>query len=54
MKTFFLFFLFLLFTTIFTSCTTSYKLHYNSKGSGVFHFTDSIFTQKNTDIIYPK
>lgn len=48
------FILTLLLTIIFISCQTSYKLHYNSKGSGVFHFTDSIFTQKNTDITYPK
>lgn len=48
------FILILLFIISSTSCQTSYKLHYNSKGSGVFHFTDSIFTQKNTDITYPK
>ncbi len=48
------FVLLLLFIISFTSCQTSYKLHYNSKGFGVFHFTDSIFTQKNTDITYPK
>lgn len=46
--------LILFFVLLITSCQTSYKLHYNSKGSGVFHFTDSIFTQKNTDITFPK
>lgn len=46
--------LILLLFICFTSCQTSYKLHYDSKGIGVFHFTDSIFTYKNTDLSYPK